>query len=95
VDPLGRGPNPAVLALFRTYPTPNDFTVGDNLNRVGFRFKAPIRDRYNTYVAKFDWMVDTDNRHQLFWRGSLQNDNAKSLPQFPGEPPNSQALNNS
>ena len=95
VDPAGIGPNPAVLQVFQSYPAPNDFTLGDGANIVGYRFKAPLRGRQNTYIAKLDYVLDADNRHQLFWRGNLQNDNFGGLPQFPGEPPNNVSLNNS
>ena len=94
VDPARIGANPAVLNIFRSYPAPNDFTVGDGLNFVGHRFKAPLRLRYNTYIAKLDWNVDDNNRHQLFWRANLQNDNDIGSPQFPGDPPNSVNLAN-
>ncbi len=94
VDPSRIGANPAVLQIFQSYPQPNDFTVGDGLNIVGFRFKAPLRLRYNTYIARMDYNLDANNRHQLFWRGNLQNDNDIGLPQFPGDPPNSVNLAN-
>jgi hypothetical protein len=95
VDPAGQGVNQAVLNIFRTYPEPNDFTVGDNLNRQGFRFKAPIGVRQNTYIARFDYTLDQAAKHQLFARGNLQNDHENELPQFPGEQPNRVLLNNS
>lgn len=95
VDPLGMGPNPAVLQLLQSYPHPNDASIGDNLNSLGFRFKAPIRLRQNTYIAKFDSVLDGGGRRLLFVRGNLQNDHENDLPQFPGAPPNSVRLNNS
>ncbi len=93
LDP--RGVNANALNILRSYPEPNDFTVGDNLNMVGFRFKAPIRLRWNTYIAKLDYVLDSQSRHTLFWRGNLQNDRSNDIPQFPGEQPNSVSLNNS
>ena len=92
VDP--RGPNQAVLKLLQTYPAPNDYTVGDGLNQVGYRFKAPTPLRYNTYIARVDYMIDQANKHTLFWRGNLQNDHSSTLPQFPGQQPNSVTLSN-
>lgn len=93
LDP--NGPNPAALQLLQTYPEPNDTSVGDNLNIMGFRFKAPTPLRWNTYIARFDYTLDSQARHTLFARGNLQNDRSLSLPQFPGEQPNSVNLNNS
>jgi hypothetical protein len=92
LDP--RGVNSAALKLMQTYPAPNDFTVGDNLNIVGFRFKAPTPLRWNTYIARLDYIVDSASKHTAFLRGNLQNDNSKGMPQFPGQPPNSVSLTN-
>ena len=94
IDPAGIGEDPATLALFQMYPHANDNTVGDGLNTAGYRFNAPAPLRYNTYIAKFDYQLNSKNT--LFWRGNLQNDNyAIEGPQFPGQPPNSVYLNNS
>src|SRR3984957_16203497 len=41
IDPAGIGADPAVLSLLQGYPLPNDNTVGDGLNRAGYRFDAP------------------------------------------------------
>ena len=96
LDPAGIGVNPAVLTLFQSYPHPNDNTVGDGLNTAGFRYNAATPLRFNTYIAKFDWQVDTNGKHQIFWRGNLQNDNyANGIPQFPGDPASSVYLENS
>lgn len=38
--PLGIGPGPSALEHFRSYPAPNDATVGDGLNTAGYRFTA-------------------------------------------------------
>jgi hypothetical protein len=95
LDPAGIGENPATLALFNSvYPHSNDSTVGDGINTGGFRFNAPAPLRYNTYIAKLDYQINSKN--SVFWRGNLQNDNyAIQGPQFPGQPPNSVYLNNS
>ncbi|MBI3682583.1 MAG: carboxypeptidase regulatory-like domain-containing protein, partial [Acidobacteria bacterium] len=92
IDPRGIGPNPAVLQLFNTYPAPNDFTLGDGLNIQGFRFVAPLQLRWNTYTARFDYAVNA--KHNLFFRGQLQNDRSTGSPQFPGEQPNNASLAN-
>ncbi len=94
LDPAKIGPNPAMLALLKQYPLPNDYTVGDGLNIVGFRFRAPVGLDNNTYVAKFDYKLTADGRHSLFWRGNLQDDRSTSEPQFPGHPPRLTTLTN-
>ena len=88
LDPAHKGPNPAVLAIFKQYPVPNDFSVGDGLNAQGFRFNSPIHLYWNTYIARMDYNVTADGKHSLFWRGSLQNDKDNGSSQFPGQSPN-------
>ena len=106
IDPAHIGADPAVLAIFNKYPLPNDTSVGDSLNTSGYRFNAPVPLRWDTYIARADYHVDEAGKHQIFWRGNLQNDNfvpnnsgelntAGSLPQFPGQPPSSVYLENS
>jgi hypothetical protein len=85
--------NQAALQVLRAYPVANDFTTGDGINTAGFRFNAPIARRFNTYVAKIDYVINDRNR--VFARGQLQNDNEGGAPQFPGLAPNSVDLNNS
>jgi len=92
IDPAGIGVNQAVLDLFKTYPVANDFSLGDGLNFVGYRFTAPIALRFNTYIAKFDYVLNSKNN--LSFRGQLQNDRSNGVPQFPGEPPNNVNLTN-
>ncbi len=84
----------AALKFMQQYPMPNDTTVGDGVNFVGYRFKAATPLRWNTYIAKWDYILDEANKHTLFVRGNLQNDNEKALPQFDGMQPNSVALVN-
>ena len=91
--PLGRGANPAVVALFQQYPHPNSSAVGDGLNFQGFTFPASTPGALNTYVAKFDFNITTN--HHLFVRGGLVNDNSGGGPQFPGQPQSLVTLNNS
>src|SRR5262249_33646802 len=94
LDPRHLGPNPAVLALFKQYPLPNDNSVGDNLNTFGFRFNSPVHLRWNTYVARLDYNLTQDGKHTLFWRGNLQNDHDNSTQQFPGQPARFTNFNN-
>lgn len=92
VDPLRRGVNQASLQLMQSYPAPNDFTLGDGLNIVGFRFSAPVASKEDTYIARFDHHFNANN--QVFIRGQLQNDRSLGAPQFPGDQPASADLIN-
>jgi hypothetical protein len=94
-DPLGIGVSPRVLDVYKSYPLPNTFSVGDGLNIAGFRFVAPRPLRWNTYIARFDYNPADDGRHMLFLRGNLQNDRDVQTPQFPAQEPNSVNLDNS
>ena len=51
MDPLGIGPDLAVLNFFQSYPLPNDLGAGDGLNYSGYRFAAPIHNSFNTYIV--------------------------------------------
>ncbi len=92
LDP--RGVNQAALKVMQSYPAPNDYTVGDNLNIVGLRFKSPTPLRWNTYIARLDYVLDEASKHTAFFRGNLQNDHSSGMPQVPGQPPNSVSLTN-
>ncbi|MGH9934767.1 MAG: hypothetical protein ACREAM_00895, partial [Blastocatellia bacterium] len=95
LDPARIGASPNSLALLRRYPAPNDTTVGDGFNLLGYRFSAPVRLDWNTYAARLDYQLSGDGRHLLFWRGNLQNDDLDSVPVFPGQPSNARTLENS
>ena len=95
IDPLGLGVNQAALTVLQSYPMPNSDELGDGLTTRGFRFKAPIGLRWNTYIAKIDSYLDRDAKHAVFVRGNLQNDHSNALPEFPGQPPARVNLNNS
>lgn len=92
LDP--RGVNQAALADMQKYPVPNDTSIGDGLNFVGLRFTAPTPLRWNNYIARADYLLDSNNKHTLFVRGNLQNDNEKGMPQMPGLAPNIVTLRN-
>jgi hypothetical protein len=95
LDPLGIGPNSAILDLLRTYPESNDNTTGDGINSAGFRFNAATPLRWNTYILRLDHLADTAGRHAFFARGNLQNDRVLGVPQFPGQPAAQATLENS
>ena len=93
IDPAGIGVSQGVLDVLRTYPAPNDFTTGDGLNIQGYRFTAPRHAKQDTYISRFDYVATAGNT--LFARANLQNDHTGGIPQFPGDPPQSVALDNS
>ncbi len=98
IDPLGIGVNQAVLDVLRQYPVGNDPSQGidQGLNFTGFRFNAPLKLDFNTYIARFDFKLTEDGKHTVFWRGNLQNDDQTAIaPQFPGQEPAAQFLENS
>ncbi|HTB13944.1 MAG TPA: carboxypeptidase-like regulatory domain-containing protein [Bryobacteraceae bacterium] len=97
IDPAGIGVNAAGLKQMSTMPLPNNNLLGDAINTEGYQFNAPGYNVQNTYISKFDYQANQNNR--LFIRGNLQNDWADNgttnVPQFPGLPPNSVSLANS
>ncbi|HVO99880.1 MAG TPA: carboxypeptidase-like regulatory domain-containing protein [Bryobacteraceae bacterium] len=93
-DPAGIGINSAALAMLQLYPHGNDTSLGDGYNFIGYRFTAPQHANQNTYIARFDWNVDSAGKHMVFARGQLQNDSQDGLPQFPGQAPSSVSLTN-
>lgn len=84
--------NPAVTSLFQSvvqrYPA-NDPTVGDGRNTSGFRFNAPAPVEQNAHTARFDWMLTSDQSHQISVRGNYQQDLTGGLPYFPDTRPTS------
>ena len=91
---FGRAANQAALADMQKYPVPNNTLVGDGLNFQGYNFIAPTPLRWNTYISRLDYVLDSQNKHTVFLRGNLQNDNEQAIPQFPGQPPRSVTLRN-
>ncbi|HKQ78528.1 MAG TPA: carboxypeptidase regulatory-like domain-containing protein [Blastocatellia bacterium] len=84
IYPATGGVNPAGLDILRTAPLPNDFSIGDGLNRAGFRFNAPISTRLNASIARFDYTIN--EKHNVFFRGNYQEDLYGGAPNFPGTP---------
>jgi hypothetical protein len=93
MDPLGIGVSPAMLQVLQSYPVANDPTAGDGgINTAGYRFNQPLNNTFNTYIARLDWNLS--QKHTLFWRGNLVNDDQPGAPQFPGQPSASSTLSN-
>ena len=95
MDPIGAGPNAAMLAYFNTYPLPNDNTQGDGagFNYSGFRFRGPIKKDYNYYIARMDYKLTSSGKHLLFWRGALSNYQNPGVAFLPGEAPEQSIVN--
>jgi len=67
-DPRKKGVDPAMAAIYKVTPLPNNFDIGDGLNTAGFRFNNPAGSHSNQYTGKADHNL-TDNHH-LFFRYS-------------------------
>jgi hypothetical protein len=65
----------------------NDSSVGDGLNYSGFRFRAPVSLNNNAFIARLDYHLTADGKHNLFWRGALQNIYNPQAPFLPGSSP--------
>lgn len=92
MDPQNIGNDPAMLQVLNAFPQGNDPTQGDGLNSIGYRFPYTIHRSYDTYIARFDYTLNS--KHNFFWRGNLQNDSEPTPPAFPGQPPQTIALTN-
>jgi carboxypeptidase family protein len=90
--PMGKGPDPAVMAVMQQYPLPNTDQVGDGFNVRGFTFSAGAPAKLDTYVTKLDYNLTGNGNQRLFLRGQMQDDHVSGIgsdgPQFPGDPPN-------
>lgn len=87
MDPLNIGNNSAMLQYFNSFPEPNDFSQGDGLNFVGYRFKGPVPTNNNWYIARADYKLTKSGSHTVFWRGALRNDVHSTAPYLPGQAP--------
>ena len=92
LDPLGIGPSRAVSDYFKKFPLPND-PGRDGINYMGYRFSAPIHNAFNTFITRFDYLMDRGGKRRLFVRTTKQDDTVNSVPQFEGMAPNTQKVN--
>ena len=94
MDPQNLGPDNVVLTFMqKTYPLPNDITVGDGLNTSGFRFAAPTYTTHNWYIAKIDYNLTADAKHRLSLSGALANANYRGPAFLPGSSPETISVN--
>lgn len=66
---------------------PNDNSVGDGVNFVGYRFSGPVAINTNWYIARADYKITDNGNHTIFWRGALRNDTDAGVPYLPGGAP--------
>ena len=82
LDPNHKGIDPAMLDLtnhtgyldrtFCTGQTPtNDLAAGDGLNYAGYVFRAPTQLDNDVFIARLDYHLTANGKHNLFWRGNL------------------------
>lgn len=98
IDPQRIGMSPFVKDLFSRYPTGNDAALGSDggLNFTGLRFNAPFKRDDKAYVARFDFRVDKEGKHNVYWRGTLaDNKRDEVVAQLPGQAAAAENLNNS
>src|SRR6266852_186967 len=90
MDPQGIGVSQNVmipyLQSFAKF-IPNDNSVGDGLNFVGYRFSGPVAINTNWYIARADYKITSNGNHTIFWRGALRNDTNGGVPYLPGGGP--------
>src|SRR3989475_635353 len=91
-DPLRIGADPKMLALFKTYPLPNSYIVGDGLNTGAYVWNPPTRNEGPNYMARVDHSFNDRNTVFVRWLQADQNtregDPLNARPQvFPGFPP--------
>jgi hypothetical protein len=84
MDPQKLGPNTATLAYFNSFPHSNDGSVGDGFNYAGFRFRSPISDKKNWYIAKADFNITRDAKQRISWSGALANERNPKEQYLPG-----------
>jgi hypothetical protein len=92
MDPLSIGPSQVATTYFKTYPAPNDFTVGNLVNFAGYRFPGRQLQAENWYIGRLDYKLTASGNHTLFLRGAARNDPTTNPPFLPGMPPESSTV---
>src|SRR6266852_3970633 len=71
---------------FCTGQTPtNDLSAGDGLNYAGYVFRAPTKFDNDVFIARVDYHLTADGKHNLFWRGNLNDLRNPGAPFLPGK----------
>ena len=89
LDPLGIGPSAAASQYWSGFPGPNEPGL-DGKNIMDFRFAAPIKNEFNTFIGRYDWRLN--DKQSLFVRANFQDDTINAAPQFPGGDPANQTV---
>lgn len=90
MDPQNIGISQKVMIpYFQSFAkfVPNDNSVGDGVNFVGYRFSGPVAINTNWYIARADYKITSNGNHTIFWRGALRNDTDAGVPYLPGGAP--------
>jgi len=90
MDPQGIGASQNVMIpYFQSFAkfVPNDNSVGDGVNFVGYRFSGPVTINTNWYIARADYKITSNGNHTIFWRGALRNDTNSGVPYLPDGAP--------
>jgi Carboxypeptidase regulatory-like domain/TonB dependent receptor len=90
--PWGPGVDPNILTLLNTYPTNNGAALGDGVNNGSYSFSSPYPQNVNTTIVRLDW--NPVQKHQLFFRGDLQDDTTDGIEWFPGQAPSTVTRDN-
>src|SRR4029077_18671436 len=64
--PQGPGVDPSAIAVFNSYPLPNDPTVGDGLNISGFSLPRPPPGKAQSLHRKLHFHLTSNGSHRLF-----------------------------
>jgi Carboxypeptidase regulatory-like domain len=92
--PLGPGVDPDVIKTLNEYPLPNSNQQGYGYNYQAYTFSSPAPQKQDTYIARFDYNLNSDGTQRLFARLGLQNDHSDGVEQFPGQPASTVDTNN-
>jgi hypothetical protein len=91
--PWGPGINPNSIALFKLYPAPNGFSLGDGFNTASYTFSSPEPLVQNVYISRLDF--NPSYKQHFYVRGSVQNDQQSQAAFFPGQPPSQKLTDDS
>jgi hypothetical protein len=71
---------------FCTGQTPtNDLSAGDKLNYAGYVFRAPTKLDNDVFIARLDYHLTANGKHNLFWRWNLNDLRNPGAPFLPGK----------
>ncbi len=91
-DPMGIGADPKLMAIFKTFPTPNNYTTGDGLNTATYSWNPPANFQGPNLMFRVDHTFDANNhvfvRYMFADYNTLKGDPLNARPAiYPGFPP--------